>query len=135
MQPSPSLRSVGFSFSLLGHHMFSAASPLAPRATFNCTDPAATYDDLCWTELGMVDFLSDRAAEWGPNRRLCDSDDDNCCQPDEAWSTCMLRTVFGGNQDCTQIDARKCIMQVEHNQNLPFALRPKYRYAVYTIFG
>lgn len=135
MQPFHSLRSVCFFFSLLGFHMITTASPLAPRATYNCTDLKATYDSRCWLELGMVDFLSDPAAEWGPKRSPCAPNDDNCCNPDEPWSTCMLRIVHGGKQDCTQINPKNCTYQGFQKEDLPPTLRPKYQYAAYTILG
>ena len=114
------------------------ASPLTQhharaQPTVNCTNLSANFDSSCWTTLGISDYL----LNWNKTRPTCagNSDNtDNCCQSDEPWSTCFLRFAYGQpGQDCTQLDAQRCVWDTSFATGLGSEVAPKVHYAARSI--
>ena len=81
------------------------------RQTVNCTDLKASFDSSCWTALGLSDYLEYPETGWMFTTPKCSEGQsaDNCCEPDQPWSTCYLRLAHGyPGQDCSEINPQAC---------------------------
>lgn len=118
------------------------ALALGRRATYNCTDPAAAWDQRCWDELDLSGWLNDPETGWNHTVRICgvmENTESNtgadCCKPDEPWTTCFLRLGRGGpGSDCSQINAQSCVYQGIFSPRLKPEDRPKYQYVMKNIY-
>lgn len=119
------------------------AKVLAERATYNCTDLQAAFDQRCWVELGLSGFLMDPNEGWNHTVRICgtsesaeNNDGSDCCKPGEPWTTCFLRLAHGTpGQDCSQINSQFCSYQSHLDPGLPEAVKPQYQYIMKNIYG
>lgn len=118
---------------------FATASPVYMdseiniRATYNCTDLRADPSTLCWTELGLSDYLAD----WNRTTPTCkatgNDDGANCCTSDEPWTTCFLRLAYGtAGTDCSTINIQSCNL-AQLSPNLKSSIAPKVAYVVRNI--
>lgn len=133
----PSLVVLVFAASACLH--FAAASPVYMnseiniRATYNCTDLRADPSTLCWTELGLSDYIAD----WNRTTPTCkatgNDDGANCCTSDEPWTTCFLRLAYGtAGTDCSTINIQACHL-AQLSPNLKSSIAPKAAYVVRNI--
>lgn len=116
-------------------------APVEPRATFNCTDLHADFDETCWAYLGLSDYLLDPVTGWNKTTRICstvedgtDSDGSDCCKPDQPWSTCYLHLAHGvAGSDCSEINAQMCSW--DPTMAVAPSIAPQVRYVMRNIYG
>lgn len=59
----------------------------------------------------------------------------DCCEPDEAWSTCFIRLARGlSGADCSSINAQKCTWDQEVSGELDPSIRAHVCYVLKNIF-
>ena len=119
------------------------------RQSFNCTHLSSAFNQACWQELQLSNFLlggGEWGLGWNKSTRVCDpqssdvnnNDGANCCLPTEPWTSCFLRLAQGGGtQDCSQINAQFCSMPPENalSVNLADSIRPEVQYIQKNIYG
>lgn len=117
--------------------------PRAPAGTshvpgVNCTDIHAVYDQSCWGQLNLSDWL----INWNQTVPICGvrgtvTDNSKCCIPDapgttqlgEPWSTCFLRLATAtSGLDCSQISSRYCSLDVP--VQVDASIEPQVHYVV-----
>lgn len=133
------LSSVSLAFAASTYLHFATASPVYMnsdiniRATYNCTNLRADPSTLCWTELGLSDYLAD----WNRTTPTCkatnNDDGANCCTSDEPWTTCFLRLAYGtAGTDCSTINIQTCKL-AQLSPDLNSSIAPKVAYVVRNI--
>lgn len=117
------------------------APPLEERDVVNCTDMSADFFDVCWTQLGLTDYLQDPETGWNVTTRICsetndgsDSDGSHCCKPGQPWSTCFLHLAHGfAGDDCSTINTGSC--SYDATLAVDPSIAPKVRYVMRNIYG
>lgn len=112
------------------------------RATYNCTDPTADWDQRCWDDLDLSGWLADPETGWNHTVRICETVENaesntggDCCKPREPWTTCFLRLGRGGpGSDCSQINAQTCVYESIFSPRLRPEDRPRYQYVMKNIY-
>lgn len=100
-----------------------------------CANPAAVFDSVCWTTLGIGDYLDNPTTGWNHTTPIC-SDSTRCCLIDEAWSTCFLRLGRGiAGEDCTTMNDQTCKWGGEISPYLAPSIFGQVRYVMKSIYG
>ena len=118
------------------------SSVLQERATYNCTDLRANFDQRCWDELDISGYLLNPTTGWNHTVRICSqvenvesNDGADCCKVGEPWTTCYLRLAHGTpGQDCSQINSQFCSYQSGLAPNLDPNIKPEVQYVMKNIY-
>lgn len=100
----------------------------------NCAAIDGVFNESCWGVLGLTDYLT----HWNQTVKRCNplngDDGADCCEVDEAWTTCFLRLGHGASVslDCTSITGDGCIYNAD--MNVDVSIRPQVHYMMKTIY-
>lgn len=127
---------------ILSYRPLASAFPLQPRQSATCTDPNAAFDDSCWGNLNLGDFLTNPTTGWNASLgKPCKSDDNAayCCRKTEAsWSACFMRQAVDLAQafSCASLNASNCpTSSLTVVPEIAVAQQQKVRYVLHSIYS
>ena len=126
---------------ILNHCALISAWPLHTRQSATCTDPNAAFDQSCWENLNLGDFLTNPKTGWNATLGQPCVKGDNaayCCRSTEAsWSACFMRQAvnLAHTFSCASINASNCpTSSLTITPEVASAAQPKVRYVLHNIY-
>ncbi len=126
---------------ILNHLALVSAFPLQPRQSASCGNSNAAFDENCWGNLNLGDFLTNSTTGWNATLGKTCVPGDNaayCCRSTEAsWSACFMRQAVALEQkfSCASLNASNCPTSslITVSEIAP-AQQQKVRYVLHNIY-